>query len=95
MTSQISIFQIRDWEPFTMPLDPYFAELVKDFYASYRGQEVPITPGEINSIYWVDLVHPSQDFKRKLDAKDDQFKWVAEIIIVGQPHWALAKGVIH
>ncbi|MCD7466151.1 hypothetical protein HAX54_002575 [Datura stramonium] len=30
-------FQIRDWEPFTIPLDPYFPELVREFYASYRA----------------------------------------------------------
>ncbi|MCE3214980.1 hypothetical protein HAX54_000471 [Datura stramonium] len=30
-------FQIRDWEPFTMPLDPYFPELVREFYDSYRA----------------------------------------------------------
>ncbi|MCE2056142.1 hypothetical protein HAX54_044116, partial [Datura stramonium] len=30
-------FQIRDWEPFTMPLDPYFPELVRKFDASYRA----------------------------------------------------------
>ncbi|MCD9637664.1 hypothetical protein HAX54_021071, partial [Datura stramonium] len=38
-----------------------------------RGQEVPITPEEINSVYWAYPVRPIQDFKRKLDDKDDQF----------------------
>ncbi|MCE0481204.1 hypothetical protein HAX54_038762 [Datura stramonium] len=103
-------FQIRDWEPFVMPFDPYFPKLVREFYTSYRaqqdilkhkgrvdkmsclssvlirGQEVPITPEEIKSIYWADPVNPSRDFKRKLDDKDDQFEWMAEIIALGQSH---------
>ncbi|MCD9638313.1 hypothetical protein HAX54_022199 [Datura stramonium] len=32
-------FQIRDWEPFTMPLDAYFPELVREFYASYWAHQ--------------------------------------------------------
>ncbi|MCD9645922.1 hypothetical protein HAX54_035327 [Datura stramonium] len=32
-------FQIRDWKPFTIPLDPYFLVLVREFYASYRARQ--------------------------------------------------------
>ncbi|MCE3049758.1 hypothetical protein HAX54_045725, partial [Datura stramonium] len=32
--NQISI---RYWGPFTIPVDPYFPELVWEFYASYRA----------------------------------------------------------
>ncbi|MCD9645775.1 hypothetical protein HAX54_034975, partial [Datura stramonium] len=98
-------FQILNWEPFTMPLDPYIPELVWEFYASYReqqyilkhkdridmmpylssvlvrGQEVHITLDEINSSYWADPVRLSQDFKKKLVDKDDQFDWATEIIV--------------
>ncbi|MCD9560341.1 hypothetical protein HAX54_018961 [Datura stramonium] len=113
------LFQMHDWDPFTMPLDPCFLELVQEFYASYRaqqdilkhkgrvdkmpylssmliwGQIIHITLDEINFIYWDEPVRSNRDFKRKLDKKDDQFEWVAEIIDVGQPHWAISKGVIH
>ncbi|MCD7469761.1 hypothetical protein HAX54_009004 [Datura stramonium] len=30
---------IRDWGPFTIPADPYFHELVWEFYASYRARK--------------------------------------------------------
>ncbi|MCE0482122.1 hypothetical protein HAX54_040524 [Datura stramonium] len=30
---------MRDWSPFTIPIDPYFSELVWEFYASYRGRQ--------------------------------------------------------
>ncbi|MCE3051611.1 hypothetical protein HAX54_050331, partial [Datura stramonium] len=29
----------RDWCPFTIPVDPYFPELVWEFYASYRARQ--------------------------------------------------------
>ncbi|MCE2055861.1 hypothetical protein HAX54_043575, partial [Datura stramonium] len=32
-------FQICDWESFTIPLDPYFSELVRESYASYRARK--------------------------------------------------------
>ncbi|MCD9644953.1 hypothetical protein HAX54_033499 [Datura stramonium] len=30
---------LRDWGPFTIPVDPYFLELVWEFYASYRARQ--------------------------------------------------------
>ncbi|MCE3216541.1 hypothetical protein HAX54_006841 [Datura stramonium] len=30
---------MRDWGPFTIPVDPYFPELVWEFYASYRERQ--------------------------------------------------------
>ncbi|MCD7448921.1 hypothetical protein HAX54_047260, partial [Datura stramonium] len=57
-------------------------------------QEIHITLDEINSIYWVDPVCSIQDFKRKLAEKDDQFDWLAKIIVVGQPHLVVAKAII-
>ncbi|MCE3214836.1 hypothetical protein HAX54_053466, partial [Datura stramonium] len=29
----------RDWSPFTIPVDPFFLELVLEFYASYRARQ--------------------------------------------------------
>ncbi|MCD9637821.1 hypothetical protein HAX54_021325 [Datura stramonium] len=70
----------RDWGPFTIPVDPYFLELVWEFYASYRarqqllkhkgrtevfpcltsvwvlGQEVPVTPEVMNSLYRDEII---------------------------------------
>ncbi|MCD9559717.1 hypothetical protein HAX54_017889 [Datura stramonium] len=30
---------MRNWDPFTIPVDPYFLELVWEFYASYRSRQ--------------------------------------------------------
>ncbi|MCE2055769.1 hypothetical protein HAX54_043361 [Datura stramonium] len=30
---------MRDWGPFTIPVDPYFPELVWEFYASYKARQ--------------------------------------------------------
>ncbi|MCE3050841.1 hypothetical protein HAX54_048280 [Datura stramonium] len=30
---------MRDWGPFTLPVDPYLPELVWEFYASYRERK--------------------------------------------------------
>ncbi|MCE0482111.1 hypothetical protein HAX54_040513 [Datura stramonium] len=30
---------LRDWGPFTIPVDPYFPELLWEFYASYRSRQ--------------------------------------------------------
>ncbi|MCE3051363.1 hypothetical protein HAX54_049603 [Datura stramonium] len=49
------------------------------------GQEVTITPEAINSIYWAESIWPSLEFKRKVEDKENQFKWVAEIIARDQP----------
>ncbi|MCE0482114.1 hypothetical protein HAX54_040516 [Datura stramonium] len=32
-------FQIRDWDPFTIPLDPYFQQLVRESYSSYKARK--------------------------------------------------------
>ncbi|MCD9558997.1 hypothetical protein HAX54_016711, partial [Datura stramonium] len=31
--------RMRDWGPFTIPIDPYFPELVWEFYASFRARK--------------------------------------------------------
>ncbi|MCE0482532.1 hypothetical protein HAX54_041361 [Datura stramonium] len=30
---------MRDWGPFTIPVDPYFSEILWEFYASYRARQ--------------------------------------------------------
>ncbi|MCD9641280.1 hypothetical protein HAX54_027372 [Datura stramonium] len=56
-----------------------------------RGQKVNITPKAINSIYWAKPIRPNSKFKRKVEDKENQFKWVAEIIANDQPQWATSK----
>ncbi|MCD9644458.1 hypothetical protein HAX54_032674 [Datura stramonium] len=60
------------------------------------SSETSVPPVTVDSVLVeADPVHLSQDFKRKLADKDDQFEWVAKIIVVGPLHWATTKGVIH
>ncbi|MCE3215404.1 hypothetical protein HAX54_002272 [Datura stramonium] len=40
-----------------------------------RGQEVPIIPEAINSIYYANPIRPSSEFKRKMEDKENQFMW--------------------
>ncbi|MCD7452514.1 hypothetical protein HAX54_017201 [Datura stramonium] len=77
---------IRDWGPFTIPMGPYFPEL---------GQEMPITLEAINSIYWDNPTWPSLEFKRKVEDKKNQFKWVTKIIARDQPQCADSQGIIY
>ncbi|MCD7470521.1 hypothetical protein HAX54_010449, partial [Datura stramonium] len=84
---------------FTIPVDPYFPELVWEFYASYRaqqqlmkledrteafpcltsvwvrGQEVQVTPEEINSLYWEEPISPHPILRQKIEDKENQFQW--------------------
>ncbi|MCD7470972.1 hypothetical protein HAX54_011227, partial [Datura stramonium] len=63
-------FQIRDLEPLTMPLEPYFPELVQEFYASYGEQK-----DMLNHSGRADLVRPSLEYPRRLIDKGNQFAW--------------------
>ncbi|MCD9642485.1 hypothetical protein HAX54_029323, partial [Datura stramonium] len=102
-------FQIRDWKPFMMPLDPYFLELGMIGYLKEQipsGYDSMLTLHAItgprsshhprgNQLYLlVDPVRPSLEFKRKLVDKDNQFEWMADIIAVVQPQWEVSKGII-
>ncbi|MCE3049296.1 hypothetical protein HAX54_044559 [Datura stramonium] len=109
----------RDWGPFTIPVDPYFLELVWEFYTSYRarkrllkhkgltktlscltlvwvrGQEVPVTPEAINSLYWEEPIHSHPIFCKKVEDKANQFQWVSNLIAKGQPKLSTSTGLIH
>ncbi|MCD7462779.1 hypothetical protein HAX54_049344 [Datura stramonium] len=56
---------------------------------------VSITPEAINSLYWAEPIQPNSTFRRKVDDKENQFQWVANIIAMGQPQWTISKGMIH
>ncbi|MCE0480864.1 hypothetical protein HAX54_038055 [Datura stramonium] len=110
---------VHDWGSFTISVDPYFPELLWEFYSSYRtrqrllkhkdrietlpclplvwvcGQEVPITPKAINSLYWVELIQSHSTFSKKVEDKANQFQWVANMIAIGQPQWSISRGLIH
>ncbi|MCD9559713.1 hypothetical protein HAX54_017884 [Datura stramonium] len=60
-----------------------------------RGQEVPITPEAINSLYWAEPIQPNSTFRRKVDDKANQFQRVANTIAMGQPQWVISRGLIH
>ncbi|MCE2055657.1 hypothetical protein HAX54_043102 [Datura stramonium] len=66
-------FQIRDWEPFTMPLDPYFSKLVWEFYASCKArQDLLKHSGRVNMMLCFVLVRGeiiAEHFKRKAKQK--------------------------
>ncbi|MCD7467089.1 hypothetical protein HAX54_004292 [Datura stramonium] len=59
-----------------------------------RGKEVDITPTTINSTYWAERVRPVIGFARHLAIKEDQYVWVTDAIIEGQPLWVVMKGDI-
>ncbi|MCD7471834.1 hypothetical protein HAX54_012563 [Datura stramonium] len=60
-----------------------------------RGQEVQVTPEEINSLYWEELISLHPILPQKIENKENQFQWVAQVIAQGQPQWAMSKGLIH
>ncbi|MCD7461797.1 hypothetical protein HAX54_047131 [Datura stramonium] len=57
-----------------------------------RGKEVPVTPEEINSIYWNEPIPCHPIFRNKVES---QFQWVVNLIAKGLPQWATSKGLIH
>ncbi|MCD9643257.1 hypothetical protein HAX54_030555 [Datura stramonium] len=77
-----------DWGPFTIPVDPYLPELV-------RGQEVPVTTEVINSIYLEKTIPSHPKFHNKLEDKENQLQWVANLIAKGRPQWDTSEGLIH
>ncbi|MCE3052048.1 hypothetical protein HAX54_051471 [Datura stramonium] len=60
-----------------------------------RGQEVPVTPEEINSIYWDEPIPSHPIFRNKVEDKANQFQWVANLIEKGRTQWDISKGLIH
>ncbi|MCD7453009.1 hypothetical protein HAX54_019193, partial [Datura stramonium] len=77
---------MRDLGSFTIPADPYFPEL---------GLEVPITPEAINSLYWIEPIQSHSIFYKKVEDKGNHFQWVANMISLSQPQWAISRGLIH
>ncbi|MCD9643296.1 hypothetical protein HAX54_030639 [Datura stramonium] len=59
-----------------------------------RGQEVPVTPEAINSIYWDKPIPSHPIFRNKVEKKATQFQWVANLIAKGQLQWAISKVLI-
>ncbi|MCD9644211.1 hypothetical protein HAX54_032359 [Datura stramonium] len=60
-----------------------------------RGLKVPIAPKEINLLYWVEPIQLHSIFCKKVKDKGNQFQWVANMIALGKPQWAMSKGLIH
>ncbi|MCE0480710.1 hypothetical protein HAX54_037802 [Datura stramonium] len=48
---------IWDWGPFTIPIGPYFLELVWEFYASYRVRQITLKhKGRVDTISYLSSV---------------------------------------
>ncbi|MCE3215013.1 hypothetical protein HAX54_000539 [Datura stramonium] len=48
-----------------------------------QGQEVPVTPEAINSIYWDEMIPSHLIFCNKVEDKANQFQWVSSLISKG------------
>ncbi|MCE3052450.1 hypothetical protein HAX54_052675 [Datura stramonium] len=100
----------RRWPNGDLPVGALMIEASTQFTSSYRrfistqrsclclssmgGQEVHTTPEAIHSLYWAEPLQPNSVFRRKVEDKVNQFQWVASIIAIDQPQWAIS-GRLH
>ncbi|MCD9646392.1 hypothetical protein HAX54_036199 [Datura stramonium] len=76
---------IHDWDPFTIPMWPYLYELCGVKSAHHpRGNKFHLLSDPICVLR----------VQRKVEDKENQFKWVAEIIAQDQPQQAVSKEII-
>ncbi|MCD7456274.1 hypothetical protein HAX54_031078 [Datura stramonium] len=77
---------------------------MEEYYVSFKEKrsihveaqfEVPIAPEAIHSLYWTEPIQLHSTSHKKVEDKANQFQWVANIIEIGQPQWAISNGLIH
>ncbi|MCD7466295.1 hypothetical protein HAX54_002865 [Datura stramonium] len=89
-------FLLWDWAPFIETPSPYFLELVRELYASYRArQDLLKHKGKVNNIPYLSSMFVRGKEVYATAATNDQYAWITGIIAEGQPLWAIMKGGIH
>ncbi|MCD7458758.1 hypothetical protein HAX54_039059 [Datura stramonium] len=66
------------------------------YEVDYFKNDFPDIHYQIGVCDWVPFTIPVDPyFPEKVEDKGNQFQWVAKIIAIGQPQWAISRGLIH